>query len=120
MSDLKMYDLSYLEEISMGDEVFIKDMVTQFVTDAPVFIHDMKDFACKGEWRNLFATVHRFASNIDFVGVSNGRKLVDIIENNARNETEPDKTREMTMLLADYCLEARKQIAEDFRLNTVI
>ncbi|MFW5658093.1 MAG: Hpt domain-containing protein [Bacteroidota bacterium] len=118
MSEKNNYDLSYLKEISEGDDVFVKEMVTQFTTDAPEFISLMKKFAREKDWKNLFSTVHRFASNIDFVGVQGGRELVDIIEDNARNEKDPEKTVELTLRLVDYCEQAREQLLVDFQLNT--
>ena len=64
----KLYNLDYLNEISGGDNAFIKDMLQEFVDNTPVTLAEIDLQVASSQWDELYKTVHKFVSTFDFIG----------------------------------------------------
>jgi HPt (histidine-containing phosphotransfer) domain-containing protein len=90
------YDLSTLYEIADGNNEFIVDTITLFISQTGEFFNDLGNAIEIGEWSRVATTAHKLKSNLGFFGMHNAEALTQQIEYNARNE------------------ENTAQIAEDF------
>jgi HPt (histidine-containing phosphotransfer) domain-containing protein len=76
----KRYDLSYLKEISGGDEDFILDMIQTFIENTPNEIAILRNYAKEEKWDLLGENAHRFAPSLQFIGLISLRPVINQIE----------------------------------------
>jgi HPt (histidine-containing phosphotransfer) domain-containing protein len=61
------YNISYLEQISNNDEVFIEDMINTFVTNTPKYFENIDIFYTEKDFDSLYKEVHKFIPTLAFV-----------------------------------------------------
>lgn len=64
-----MHDLSYLSEISGGDEEFMADMIETFIGEAPQNIEELSAFLLQKNYTQLAKTAHRIKPNLLIMGL---------------------------------------------------
>ncbi|NJO69987.1 MAG: Hpt domain-containing protein [Bacteroidetes bacterium] len=82
---IRRYNLSYLHEISGGDEDFILDMVSTFVNNSPLELSEMNSLADEKKWLVLGEHAHKFAPGLQFLGLVSLRPVINQIEDFAFN-----------------------------------
>ena len=89
-------DLTYLREMSKGDDVFIKDMIEIFLTDIPKAIEQLYA-ACKAkEWQQVCDIAHRIKSNFMMLGMTTQQDIAFNIEKNIKEKKiEPEQILKM-------------------------
>ena len=63
------HDLSYLYEISGGDEEFMADMIETFIGEAPKNIDELSSFVLQKNYTQLAKTAHRIKPNLLIMGL---------------------------------------------------
>lgn len=81
----KAYNLELLDEFSDGVDEFKMDMLQYFVNNTPVVLKSMKRHVAEQNWENLRIEVHKYASELGFVGLQQESKLCYDMERNAFN-----------------------------------
>lgn len=81
-------DLSYLRDMSDGNEEFIKEMIKIFRADSPVLIEKMRDSFEKQDWDALSKVAHKFRSPAVMMGMKDVAKIAERVEYYDFNEKE--------------------------------
>lgn len=68
MIEDKMYDLAFLNKISGGDPVFIREMISTFKEVAPEYLVKAKELISKLDIDTLSKETHRIIPGISFLG----------------------------------------------------
>lgn len=69
MADQFQYtDLSYLEDLSGGDQTFIKEIIDLFIKQMPESVETMKDALSKGDPVNIGETAHKAKPSAIYIG----------------------------------------------------
>jgi HPt (histidine-containing phosphotransfer) domain-containing protein len=62
-------DLSYLDDVSGGDENFKKDLIKIFLQQVPEFISNMKKYHIEDDFKNLAKEAHTAKSSVLIFGM---------------------------------------------------
>jgi len=85
-TDLKLYDLNKLKELSRGDKEFIKKMISLFVEQAKVSLDEI-NFAYKlNDHDKIHKVAHRLKPSIDNMGISSLKKEIRELESLAKDQ----------------------------------
>jgi len=110
------YNLSYLREISGGDELFVKNIVTEFVTNAPRFLDQINVATAKADWSLVRSLVHQFAPQLDFIGMNETRFLADQLEDLSKNTPDQDLASELAARIFADCKLVIENLKSDFQI----
>ncbi len=110
------YDLTYLEELSAGDPGFVKSIITQFVSEAPIAIEKIKINTEQGKWSELNEQVHKFSSNLAFIGLNDIKKELNKVESASKNLTDLAEIPALVDIIVQRCESAIISLTKDFEL----
>ena len=108
------FDLSYLNEISGGDEEFIKEMIETFLEETPKDLEDIKTHLASENWSELGKTAHKMKSSIKMFGYGSVKDQAFYIEQcgkkNENIDTLPSKTQEFISSLESVIAELKTKL----------
>lgn len=110
------YNLSYLREISGGDELFVKNIVIEFITNAPSFLEQINMATANADWPLVCSLVHQFAPQLDFIGMNETRFLADQLEDLSKNTPDPKLASELTTRILADCKLVIENLKTDFQI----
>lgn len=85
----KMIDLSYLERLSNGNKVFVKEMIALFLSENPEEIKSIEQAIREKDHAAIKAAAHKLRSTIPFIGIDKFiEKEVSEIEELASNNAD--------------------------------
>lgn len=87
-----LVDFSYIEEISGGDEDFIKEMISLFLHSAPEAIKDMKDALENRNAVKLGQVAHKMKPSAIYMGNKELETLLKDLQNLKENHTISEAT----------------------------
>lgn len=87
-------DLTYLKEITGGENEIVKEMIEMFLDQVQEFKANMNSYLNSGNWIELGKEAHKAKSSVLIVGMEdlgkNLKKLQLLTEENKEIETYPD------------------------------
>jgi len=84
----RLYNLKKLEEISQGDEVFVRDMVAEFVHNVTGSIENILSFKPLEKWTSIAETAHKLVSNFAYLGADMLQALAADIEKSVLSDAD--------------------------------
>lgn len=106
--------MTYLREISDGDQEFINDMIETFLEETPNDIESMKTQLAASDWVELSKVAHKMKSSIKMFGFETLKNQVLFLEQNGKkNENTsvmPEKVKEFLTGLDNAMNELRGQL----------
>jgi HPt (histidine-containing phosphotransfer) domain-containing protein len=112
----KLYNLEYLEEISAGDQVFILEMLGDFVGVTPSTLVEIENQIISQNWGELYKIIHRFIPSFEFVGADHMREDLRTLEQYAKTQTNTEKIPLLFENIKGFCFEIIDEIKIDFKL----
>lgn len=91
MAEQQYTDLSYLNQISGGDEIIIKKTVEKFLETTPEMLDSMDSQLAEGDLDQLGKTAHKLKSSVAFMGIEAIRETILEIERIVKTHDEEDK-----------------------------
>jgi HPt (histidine-containing phosphotransfer) domain-containing protein len=79
-------DLSYLEEVSGGNNEFIIEMIDLFLAQTPGHIDELLTAVSAKDWKKIAELAHKVKPTLAFMGVESVKEVMAEIESNGRNE----------------------------------
>ncbi len=73
-------DLSGLEKITYGDEVFKNKMISMFVDDTPLQINEMENALAKKDLATIKKTAHKLKPSVKYLAVISLHELIRVVE----------------------------------------
>ncbi len=86
--DINIFDNKILQQWAMGDEVFALNMLTIYLEEAPVYLRQMQNYLNTQNWNLLKEMVHKFNSQVAFIGVNVVEELSQIEALSKSNKNE--------------------------------
>jgi len=80
--DKPLVDLSYLRDMSEGNNGFVQQMINIFKNDSPVLISEMRKAFDYKQWDKLSKVAHKYRSPTVIMGMKSVSQLAEIIEYN--------------------------------------
>lgn len=77
----KLYNLSYLQEISHGDQAFLAKMIALFIEQIPASVAELNQAYANNELTQVKALAHKTKSSIDALGITSLQDTIRDIEN---------------------------------------
>ncbi len=81
-------DLAYLEEMSMGSDELIIEMIQIFINQLPEFTDGLADHLKNGDYQALAALAHKAKSSVAVMGMKNLATDLKTLEINAKSGVE--------------------------------
>lgn len=110
----KLYNLSYLSELSGGDKEFENSMIDYFISNTPNVIKTIDNLLEQEDWKQIREEIHRFIPNLNMVGAS---LLLDD-SNNIEKYTETAQNLDLVPDLwggvKKQCFKLVEQLTSDF------
>ncbi|MDR1672807.1 MAG: Hpt domain-containing protein [Bacteroidales bacterium] len=79
MSD-KMYDLSRIEEISPGNDKFVRELIDTFVKTVVSEVTNIERLKSTGNWKTIAEIAHKLVSNYAYLGAEDLKQTASDIE----------------------------------------
>ena len=86
------FDLSYLKDLSQGDQEFEAEMIQIFLDEMPEGIQEIYSLIETQSWPQLGASLHKLKSKIRLMGMVELKDVADRLEKNFKSEKEIDKS----------------------------
>lgn len=80
-------DLSYLNEISAGDNAFIKEMLELFLNTTAIEVNEFDNHLANANFEAIGLLAHKMKAPIQMMGVNDLFDKIKSIENNCKNST---------------------------------
>jgi hypothetical protein len=85
LNTVPLPDLSYLREMTGGDEAFIKEIITIFLDEVPGMLVSMKENANSGNHDKLKFVTHKLITQLTYVGILSAISDVKIINKESKD-----------------------------------
>jgi len=103
-------DLSYLENMSGGDKVLMKEMIEIFKEQVPEFVTEMKLSLENKDWKSLASVAHKAKSSIAIIGLNDLTEELKKFENNVIKANEISSFKSFISLFEETCNHAIIQL----------
>jgi HPt (histidine-containing phosphotransfer) domain-containing protein len=84
-------DLSYLEEITGGDNEIMLEMIDIFLTESEIAIQELQTIYEQNDWQALGAQAHKLKPTLLYVGLKDIHEITLKLEKNAKQGTMSDQ-----------------------------
>ncbi|TRX51421.1 response regulator [Fulvivirga sp. M361] len=99
-------DLTYLENVCNGDQVFIKEMIETFIKNTPIGLNEMQKSMDMAQWDDVAKVAHKIKPSISFMGLDNLKPLVKNIELYGKENYNTELIPNLVTTLSDECKKA--------------
>lgn len=110
MPEEKLYDMSFLNKISGGDQEFIREMIDTFKEVAPAYLEKIKSSLKNNDINVLSKETHKFIPGVSFLGAKKLEKDLMKIE----EFTKKSKNLDLVPGLIDAVDSKIKRLIVDF------
>ena len=108
----QIVNLTYLEDMSDGDEKIMKEMINIFISQVSEFAEEMKDLNNNKEYFKLGNLAHKAKSSISIMGMKNLAKELKEFELLAKEEKDINKYEEFINHFKQLCDLAIDELTE--------
>lgn len=115
MANRGLTDLSYLENLGMGDESLIIDMVELFLENTPESLRLIKKYESEKNWVKLSAEAHKLKPNLSFVGLEQAKALLLEVERSAKNKSNLETVGSNIQQIGEICERAYAELEETLK-----
>ncbi len=105
-------NLTYLETISGGDNTFIHEMLSMFLSNTFPELTQLKEYAQKGMWEQMSGIAHKMKAPMQMLGVEEASELVVQLEligkSKAGTENALSKIEQLAVMIGEMEMEIRQ------------
>lgn len=113
MNDEKVIDLSYLRDISMGDNEMIMEMIDVFLEGYDDAISEMRAHYVNEQWDELRAKAHKFKPNLAYMGIARGTEKIEELEMQAKEHNSAQSIDSELNELESICEQASSELRQE-------
>jgi len=88
-------DLSYLENMSGGDNTMIVEMIELFLQETPQHLNNLKEADQNALWNKVASEAHKIKPIMLYVGLSDLNLVCKKIEDNAKGDQDSELSKEL-------------------------
>ena len=83
---MRQTDLTYLKDLSSGNNEFVREMVTIFLEETPAALKQLQKHLKNGDLKQLSAVAHKMKPSVYFMGIKKLEATMARLENSANTE----------------------------------
>ena len=106
-------DMSYLEELALGNDAFKAEMIELFLKSTPESIKQMKEAISAANWKTVGGVAHKLKTSFSFVGMENMVQLSREIQDAGLESKNIEEIPRMVEELADYYLKSEVELKKE-------
>lgn len=110
---MNVIDLSYLEEITGGDNEIMIEMISLLIDETPKYIDNIKTAQDTNNWSQLRSEAHKIKPMFLYVGLSELNEICKELEENAKNESNLEENPDLISRLET----GFEDVLEDLKLK---
>ena len=103
-------DLTYLKQVSNGDNKFIIEMIDVYLRETPEAIKNLENHFKNKEWKKFRAVTHKMKPSFSFFGLKDLYTTVDSMEEYADKETHLELLPGLISKIKQTCTQAMKEL----------
>lgn len=112
--DKPLVDLSYLRDMSEGNDGFVQQMISIFKTDSPKLINEMRAAFEGKEWEKLSKVAHKYRSPTVIMGMKSVSELAEKVEYNDYSKENFSEIESLISQIDKQSIEAINYIQTNF------
>ena len=112
MAEQKITDLSYLNDIAMGDKALITDMIELFLEGVPVSVEHLKSLIESKEWKRVAEIAHKLKPNLAYMGLNSAKDMLEQLEEDARKNENTENLFHQASQIEKICNQAYVELNE--------
>lgn len=93
MTDYQFIDLDYLNDLALGSEEFIEDMISSFIKNTPESITRMETALLKSDWEQIGKVAHKLKTSFTFMGMEETVVKAKTLQDNGLNSRNLEDVR---------------------------
>jgi PAS domain S-box-containing protein len=113
-NDELLYDLTSLNTISGGNEVFIKKMLSIFCDQTPQMVQEMQQAFSANDYDTMGALAHKIKPSIDNLAINSLKQVVRDIEAVGKGKTAVDNLPDLLQLCNDVVVKVVEQMRNKY------
>lgn len=106
MGNNTVIDLDYLNDLSMGDDTLVIEMIELFLDSSPEVIHNLRRHHKEENWKSLSGEAHKFKTTLSYMGMNQVKMIVEEIEEKAKQQEKDEETEEKIDRIEEMCKQA--------------
>lgn len=103
-------DLTYLKQVSNGDNNFIIEMIDVYLRETPEAISNLENHLKNKEWQKFRAVTHKMKPSFSFFGLKELYATVDSMEEYADKEIHLELLPKLIVKVKQTCTKAMKEL----------
>lgn len=111
MSNERVTDLSYLQDIAMGDQEIVIETTEAFLDDAPQLLDQIHSHFANQEWEKLHKQAHKIKPSLQYMGMNRAWELIKDIEEQAKTENISDDLEGKIEEFDDLCSRGMNELS---------
>lgn len=104
-------DLSYLQEVVLGDEEIVIETIKIFLENTPNVLKNMKEHFANQEWDKLYKLAHQIKPNLEYMGMKQAREIIIEIEEQAKSGKPSDNLGDKIKEFNSICSQALDELS---------
>src|ERR1019366_978025 len=113
-------DLTYLRQVSNGDNDFIKEMIEVYMQQTPEAINNLEKHLKNKDWKMLRAVTHKMKPSFSFFGLKDLYDIADSMEEYSAKEIHLELLPDMIDKVKLTCNKAMVELEEKKSLSAII
>lgn len=103
-------DLTYLIQVSNGDEHFIQEMISVYLKETPESIENLERHLKNKDWKKFRAVTHKMKPSFSFFGLKELYSVVNFMEEYSGKEIHLDELPKLLMQVKTICGKAMLEL----------
>ncbi|HWY38401.1 MAG TPA: response regulator [Bacteroidia bacterium] len=117
----RLTNLSYIRQISHGDQKFVARMISVFLRQTPGLIEDLKNEFKDKDKSSFLITIHKMKPSVSFMGIKELDEIIQTIEEYISGELFMSQIPDLLKKIQQICEKATKELEiEKKKLEEII
>lgn len=108
-------DLSYLKELSEGNNEFVVEMIDGFLEQTPEMLIRMSKYLNEKKWPQLSGVAHKLKPGIDFMGIHSLKDAVNTVEKYAGEQINIELLPDIVTTIVQVCSVAMTELNDEIK-----
>jgi PAS domain S-box-containing protein len=111
LNSSRITNLSYLKELSDGNDEFVEEMLTMFIDSIPKSVEELDESLARSDWKQMQMTAHKMKPSFGFIGLPENQNVFQQIEKIAADMPDREQLTELMVkarVLAEQCISELK------------
>lgn len=112
-------DLTYLKQISNGDDHFIKEMIEVYIQQTPEAISNLEKHLKNKDWKMVRSVTHKIKPSFSFFGLTDLSEIVNSIDEYCEKQIHLELLPDMISKVKSTCAKAVIELKEKKKFSEI-